>query len=103
MTMYPLPIRFPASYAHVDIVVAPKGWSFASEADADNFGQHRACPRGQRAHLRRLLNVPKCSTRGVVEHGSTSTMEDMNTNTKPAAAAHVVKRTALRAYPGWET
>jgi hypothetical protein len=28
-------------------------------------------------------------------------MYNMNTNTKPAAA-HVVKRTALRAYPGWE-
>ena len=49
MSLYPLPMRFPASYAHVDIAVTPDGWTFATEADADNFGE---LPTAERLELR---------------------------------------------------
>jgi hypothetical protein len=49
MTLYPLPMRFPASYGHVDIVVTPEAWAFATEDDADNFGE---LPTAERLELR---------------------------------------------------
>jgi hypothetical protein len=49
MTIYPLPMRFPASFAHVDVIVDRTGWTFATDDDADNFGE---LPTAERLELR---------------------------------------------------